>query len=159
MVLFSVVWSDFGQFQVSFLVQDVLALPPLQQHALLELQLTAVPITHGPELYSSFPEPPLSSLSASALKSRSALNSASVLNSRAALTSGSQPSSAASFLPVLKLLTGSASHAVCQLASQVLTGRMTDLLGGAFAPEASLWLGLLPTRPQEAEGNLDAWSM
>lgn len=125
-------------------MQDVLALPPLQQHALLELQVTAVPTVHGPERFSRFPEPPLRSLSA--------------LNSRAALSSGSPPSSAASFLPILKLLTGSLSHAVCQLASQVMTRRMTDLLGGAFAPEASLWLGLLPTRPQEAEGN-DTWSM
>lgn len=127
-------------------MQDVLALPPLQQHALLQLQLTAVPIIRGPEPFPRSPEPPLSGLTASAL------------NSRAALNSGSHPSSAASFLPVLKLLTGSGSHAVCQLACQVLTRRMTDLLGGAFAPEASLWLGLLPKRPQEAEGN-DAWSM
>ena len=120
-------------------VQDVLPLPPLQQHALLELQLTALPTVHWPESLSRLP--------------RSSLNipSASVVNS------GSHPSSAASFLPVLKLLSGSSSHAVCQLASDVMTRRMTDLLGGAFAPEAALWLGLLPRRPQEAEGN-EAWS-
>ena len=74
------------------------------------------------------------------------------------IKSGTQPSSAASFLPVLKLLTGSVSHAVRQQALKLLTRRVTDLLGGSFAPEASLWLGLLPTRPQGSQGSTD-WSM
>lgn len=72
-------------------------------------------------------------------------------------TSGLRPTSAASFLPVLKLLTGSLSHAVCQLASQLLTIRMTDLLGGAFAPEVSLWLGLLPKRPDRSDDHGATW--
>ena len=121
-------------------VQDVLLQPPLQQHALLELQVTAIPTVCWPDSSSRLPRPSLQS------------SSASVLNS------GSHLTSAASFLPVLKLLTGSASHAVRQLACEVMMGRMTDLLGSAVAPEASLWLGLLPRRPQEAEGN-EAWSM
>ena len=121
-------------------VQDILALPPLQQHALLELQLTAVPMVHQPDPSSKLRRFSLNSLAATALNT------------------ASHPSSPASFLPVLKLLTGSASHAVRQLALEVMARRTTDLLGGASAAEVSLWMGLLPTRPQEAEGD-EAWSM
>ena len=120
-------------------MQDVLGLPPLQQHALVKLQLTAVLRGYLPESPSRLPSSSMNSLSASVL------------------SSSSHPSSVASFLPVLKLLTGSGPHAVCQLASELMTRRMTDLLGGAFAAEVSLWLGLLPKRPQEAEKH-DAWS-
>ncbi|KAL0027614.1 hypothetical protein WJX79_002615 [Trebouxia sp. C0005] len=66
--------------------------------------------------------------------------------------------SAASFLPVLKLLTGSASHGVRQLAGQLLTRRIIDLLGGAFEDEVALWLGLLPNCPH-AEVADATWTM
>lgn len=108
-------------------MQDALDLPPLQQHALLELQLAALP-SH--------------SLSDSSLSLP---------------TASSTLYSAASFLPVLKLLTGSASHGVSQLANQLLTRRMTDLLGGAFEDEVALWLGLLPKRPSSEEDD-DIWT-
>lgn len=101
-------------------LQDVLDLPVLQQHALLELQLVMFPS-------SSLLSPLVNSLVAS--------------NSQY---------SAASFLPVLKLLTGSASHGVRQLAGQLLTRRMIDLLGGALEDEVALWVGLLPESPHAA---------
>ncbi|KAA6426422.1 MAG: hypothetical protein FRX49_03533 [Trebouxia sp. A1-2] len=66
--------------------------------------------------------------------------------------------SAASFLPVLKLLTGSASHGFRQLAGQLLTRRIIDLLGGAFEDEVALWLGLLPNCPH-AEVADATWTM
>lgn len=128
-----------ANFDVS--MQDVLGLPPLQQHAHLELQLTSVPTDQLLEPSSRTPS--------------SSMGTASLLS----FTSGTQPSSAASFLPVLKLLTGSVLHAVRQLASKLLTRRLTDLLGRASAPEASLWLGLLPTHPQAGEDETTAWSM
>ncbi len=92
-------------------------MPVLQQHALLELQLAMFP--------------------SSALLSQ-------LVNP---LVASNTQYSAASFLPVLKLLTGSASHGVCQLAGQLLTRRMVDLLGGAFEDEVALWVGLLPKSP------------
>ncbi|KAL0021866.1 hypothetical protein WJX77_009321 [Trebouxia sp. C0004] len=102
---------------VGLMPQGVLDLPVLQQHALLELQLVMFPSS---SLLSPLVQP---------------------------LVASNIHSSAASFLPVLKLLTGSASHGVRQLAGQLLTRRMIDMLGGAFEDEVALWVGLLPESP------------
>lgn len=107
-------------------------MPPLQQHALLELQSTAMApstLSDPPSNYPANIGDPSSSLH----------------------VPSSCSYSAASFLPVLKLLTGSASHDVSQLAGQLLTRRIVDLLGGAIEDEVALWLGLLPKRPHGHE--------
>ena len=109
-------------------VQDVLELPVLQQHALLELQLVMFPST-------SILSPSVNPLVAS-----------------------NTQYSAGSFLSVLKLLTGSASHGVRQLAGQLLTRRMVDLLGGAFQDEVALWVGLLPKSPHAEVADV-TWMM
>lgn len=91
-------------------------LHPLQQHAMLNLQLTATTsLTH--------------------------------------LSAASSHLSASSFLPALKLLTGSPSHDVCQLAGKLLSRRMAGLLGnspGKAGQEEEVWLEMLP-RQQQAD--------
>ena len=66
---------------------------------------------------------------------------------QAASHAGTSHMSAGSFLPLLKLLTGSPSHGVRQLAGKLLGRRMTNLLGNSSAEhgqEEQVWLGMLP---------------
>ena len=102
-------------------------LPPLEQYALLDLQMAALPSPSSS--HPSYNTP-----------------------------ASTSHSTAASFLPLLKLLTGSTSHDVCQLAGKLLTRRITDLLGGTCEDEVALWLGLLPKSP-DAEHADATWDM